>query len=370
MENFYIINKAGKVLLSKNISGKKLDENLFLGFSSSTSNFCQSLFEENIKEVITSDSKILFREVGNYLFVLHSSLNIGSYVLKTIIKDIEELCEFIFGKSSEWNNSFTDFNGIQDILCNQMLELSPTIIVKGIKKISIEENVQERLDKLLSVFENQDGICSNSSLIILGESILHSRFSLHESRMILQYYKARPISTQKFLYIPVYLQENWCNLYFVKMQSYIFVFKSFIDKPFSIFKQSVEEFRISLIQSRLDIPIEEPPVLLRLFAKREVFALLYINIKTGNTIFPKLRPGPEIQQREIINIFWNFYHQTCSLIKIPGVNEISITKDQYRFYAKTENMHRIFILFSSEYIKPENIDTATNEILRNIKFYK
>jgi len=38
---------------------------LLLGFSSSTSNFCQSLFEEGIREVITSESKILFREVGN-----------------------------------------------------------------------------------------------------------------------------------------------------------------------------------------------------------------------------------------------------------------------------------------------------------------
>lgn len=369
MENFYIINKTGKVLLSKNITGKNLDENLLLGFSSSTSNFCQSLFEEGIREVITSNSKVLFREVENYIFVLHSSLNIGSYVLKTIIKDIIDLCEFIFGKSSEWNDGFTDFKGIQDILCNQMFELNPTTVVKGIKKISIEENVQERIDKLLSVFENQDGICSNSSLIILGDSILHSRFSLNESRMILQYYKSRPLGTQIMKYVPVYIKESWCNLYFVKMQNYVFVFKSFIDKPFNIFKQRVEEFRISLIQSRLDIPIEEPPVLLRLFAKREVFALLYVNIKTGNTIFPQLRPGPEIQQREIINIFWNFYYQTCSFIKIPGVNEISINKDQYRFYAKTESVHRIFILYSSEFIKPENIVTTTNEILRNIKYY-
>ncbi|ORY37531.1 hypothetical protein LY90DRAFT_672795 [Neocallimastix californiae] len=369
MENFYVINKAGKILLSKNITGKKLDENLLLGFSSSTSNFCQSLFSEGIREIITSESKILFREVENYIFVLHSSLNIGSHVLKTIIKDIVGLCEFIFGKPSEWNDSFTDFKGIQDILCNQMFELNPTTIVKGIKKVSIEDNVQDRIDKLLAVFENQDGICSNSTLILLGESILYSRFSLHESRMILHYYKSRPLGSQVMRYVPVYTQDSWNNLYFVKMQNFVFVFKTFIDKTYNLFKYRVEEFRISLIQSRLDIPIEEPPVLLRMFAKRDVFALLYVNIKTGNTIFPQIRPGPEIQQKEIINIFWDFYYQTCSLIKIPGVNEISINKDQYRFYAKTENVHRIFILFSSEFIKPENIISTTNEILRNIKFY-
>ena len=40
-------------------------KSLLLGFSSSTSNFCQSLFEEGIREVITSNSKVLFREVEN-----------------------------------------------------------------------------------------------------------------------------------------------------------------------------------------------------------------------------------------------------------------------------------------------------------------
>jgi len=42
---------------------------LLLGFSSSTSNFCQSLFSEGIREIITSESKILFREVENVYII-------------------------------------------------------------------------------------------------------------------------------------------------------------------------------------------------------------------------------------------------------------------------------------------------------------
>jgi len=136
--------------------------------------------------------------------------------------------------------------------------------------------------------------------------ILYNYFNVK----ILHYYKSRPLGSQVMRYVPVYTQDSWNNLYFVKMQNFVFVFKTFIDKTYNLYKYRVEEFRISLIQSRLDIPIEEPPVLLRMFAKRDVFALLYVNIKTGNTIFPQIRPGPEIQQKEIINIFWDFYYQT------------------------------------------------------------
>jgi hypothetical protein len=35
--------------------------------------------------------------------------------------------------------------------------------------------------------------------------------------------------------------------------------------------------------------------------------MLYHNIKSGNTVFPQLRPGPEVQQKEILSTFWNFF---------------------------------------------------------------
>ncbi|KAJ1562613.1 hypothetical protein HK096_006973 [Nowakowskiella sp. JEL0078] len=85
---------------------------------------------------------------------------------------------------------------------------------------------------------------------------------------------------------------------------------TYIDKPFAQIQRKIDEFRISLIQSRLEIPTEisqEPPVLLRQFARRETLAMLYHNIKTGCTIFPQLRPGPEVQQNEILQSFWGFF---------------------------------------------------------------
>ena len=50
-------------------------------------------------------------------------------------------------------------------------------------------------------------------------------------------------------------------------------------------------------------------MLLRQFAKRETLAMLYVNSRTGRILFPQLRPGPEIQQQEIMDAFWWFYNE-------------------------------------------------------------
>ena len=77
-----------------------------------------------------------------------------------------------------------------------------------------------------------------------------------------------------------------------------------IDRPVSILQRKFDEFRTSFIQSRLEIPTEEPPILMRMFAKRETLAMLYFNSKTGISVFPQLRPGPEAQQAELLDTFW------------------------------------------------------------------
>jgi hypothetical protein len=61
--------------------------------------------------------------------------------------------------------------------------------------------------------------------------------------------------------------------------------------------------------------------------------LLYHNLKTGITIFPSLRAAPETQQTELINTFWTFFSDAGLSLRLPGVQEFSVVKDRYRFYA-------------------------------------
>lgn len=77
-------------------------------------------------------------------------------------------------------------------------------------------------------------------------------------------------------------------------------------------------------------------MLLRVFANRDTLVLFYQNIKTGLTLFPSLRPGPEIQQKEIMEAFYSFF---CGHMSLPGTSSYTVTKDGYRYYG-------LYVLFS------------------------
>lgn len=120
----------------------------------------------------------------------------------------------------------------------------------------LQPDISERVDQLLRTLESQDAVLGNSSMIIIGDSVLHSRFSLHETRMILQYHKARPLGSASVRYTPVYSGGAWRNLYLVRLGNYVLVTLSLIDKHFDGLMKSIEDFRVSFAQSRLEIPVE------------------------------------------------------------------------------------------------------------------
>ena len=74
--------------------------------------------------------------------------------------------------------------------------------------------------------------------------------------MLLQYVKARPLGSSSVRYTPVFVSGAWRNLYLVKMGAYTLGALTYIDKPFANLLGPMEEFRIALTQSRLEIPVE------------------------------------------------------------------------------------------------------------------
>jgi hypothetical protein len=51
----------------------------------------------------------------------------------------------------------------------------------------MEADLSERLDKLLAFMESVDGVCGNGTMLILGNSVLHSRFQLSETRLVIKW---------------------------------------------------------------------------------------------------------------------------------------------------------------------------------------
>jgi hypothetical protein len=118
------------------------------------------------------------------------------------------------------------------------------------------------------------------------------------------------------------------------MMGYVLMVNCFIEKSFSSVEKVIANFQTSLSNAKLEIPTEDPPVLLRSYAKRETLVMLYQNLKNGNVIFPSLRAGPETQHKELLNNFWTIFADANYALRIPGVTEFCLVKDSYRFYAK------------------------------------
>ncbi|KAI8925798.1 hypothetical protein BC831DRAFT_459476 [Entophlyctis helioformis] len=366
--NFYVLHRGGKTFFSKNFHGDLLDQSLVVGFSSSISSFCKTLLGEEVREVTSLNGRIVYKEVGDFIFVAHSDLHIGSSVIQAILRDVIAMCELLFGPCQHWDQDTFDLSGAQDIISMYFgtAAKDPSIAVGGLAQIFLDSDISERLDKLLAFLESQEGVCGNGTMLVLGETVLHSRMSLHDTRMVLQYHKARGLRAASVRYTPIFSSGAWHNLYAVRINSFVLFVTCFIDKPYSLIERKVEEFQTTLIQSRLEIPTEEPPILLRQFAKRETLAMLYYNIKSGATVFPALRPGPEVQQKEILDAFWGFFSDASTALRIPGVTEFSICRDSYRFHAKAEGIHKLYVLLAndSSSMDPPSI---VAEILKNVR---
>ncbi|KAJ3350792.1 hypothetical protein HDU83_009421 [Entophlyctis luteolus] len=329
---------------------------LVLGFSASVANFSQTLLGEEIKEVVSGAGRIMYKEYGDFMFAAHSDLTVGNSAVQSILRDIAAVFEFLFGSHEYWDEDFFDLKGAQDIVGIYFGKLmqDPSMAVGGINQVFLDSSITERLDRLLSFLESHDGVCGNGTMLMLDGAVLLSRFELADTRkvlgvlaklnpkkklitacaQILQYTRARPLGAAAARFTPVFCNDAWHNLYLVRVGTYVLAVLTYIDKPYDAVSTRIDEFRAAFAQSRLEIPVEEPPLLLRLFAKRETLAMLYHNIQTGWTIFPQLRPGPDVQQKEVLHTFWSFFYNASSSLKIPGVVEFGVTKDQYRFFAR------------------------------------
>lgn len=335
-------------------------------------NFCKTLFNEEVQELSCDGGRLIFKQYGDFIFVLHAQSSSSTQILGSILNDIGGLCRFLFGPCQEWDAETFALDGAQDVLnylfVNATQDLS--VVAGGVNQIFLGNSTAERVDKLLTFLESQDGIVGNSSVMILGNSVFHSRTNLQNTRRVLHYHKARPMpSSVNVRFTPVYANNSWRSLFTFRIGSYTVSMLAALDQAFEAIQSRFEEFRQSFLQSRLEIPIEEPPVLLRLFAKREALCLFYHNVKTGHTISPQLRYCSEIQHQEITGVFWSCFCEASRFLAVPGIKEFSLIKDQYRFYARSESIHRIYLLLANDSISAESVPAISNEVLRNLKAY-
>ncbi|KAJ3306108.1 hypothetical protein HDV03_000342 [Kappamyces sp. JEL0829] len=276
----------------------------------------------------------------------------------------------LFGPARLWDaeGQILDISGAHDLLTTYFTRpsLDAFVVTAGINRAFLAADVSERLDKLLGSLETHQHICGNGTMLTCGGSVIHSRMPHDETRKILQFLKARPLGAASIRFTPVYTADGWHTLYCIRLQTFVLSVLCHMEVPLTAISTSVNVFESALIQSRLDLPAEEAPVLLRLFVKRETLALLYNNAKTQTTIFPSLRPGTDAQHKEILEEFWSFYGDASIHLNSTGVTEYSAVRDVYRFYCRSEGLHKIYLLFANESLASEPSQIAS-EALRSLK---
>jgi hypothetical protein len=122
--------------------------------------------------------------------------------------------------------------------------------------ILLSSTITEQVESLLKNLEGTEGVLSNSSILILGHSVLFSRYGNHDTRMILHLVRGKPLSKIDTRYVPVYHQGAWRNLYLIKLGNFTLGLSTVVDRPFSGIVKGIEDFRLAFMASRLEIPSE------------------------------------------------------------------------------------------------------------------
>jgi hypothetical protein len=101
--------------------------------------------------------------------------------------------QFLFGSCEYWDPDYFDLTGGDDLVSLFFSKKQDSTLVDarihmtgGFKQVYLEPDVRDRVDKLLGHLESSEGVAGNGTMLLLGESCLFSRFSLHETRMVHQ----------------------------------------------------------------------------------------------------------------------------------------------------------------------------------------
>ncbi len=85
---------------------------------------------------------------------------------------------------------------------------------------------------------------------------------------------------------------------------------------------------------------------------------------------PELRPGVDSQQKELIKALWSGVSESSGSLQVGSTSDWSITRGQYRFHARFDGIHKLFVLLASDAVKAEEVGFKIDEILMSVrKFY-
>eukprot|EP01083_Nonionella_stella_P012574 35649_1 len=390
LEHFFILDTAGTCIFTKNYKdeGGEIDLNMIMGLSSSMSSLT-SLSTAKVEKdeertsghgmpkfvydqciLVLNGKKFLFMRISPFTLILQAEQDDSDDFMKNQMADIGELLGFYLGNLTNVSDVGEDSN--QTLVIEGTLDFVETLIEKhqndqsflcrGIQLVSLNESIREHLDRLLASLEGNEKIIG--SALLLGNSVLHSRLPMFETRMILLHLSARPLGLTRIRIAPVYLNSKWNNMCLIKLRSNILAVLSSMNCSFSELEPYSQEFEDSLALSPIQLPTEEPPVLLRHFTGPDTIAFIHRNRRTGYCISASPNLGLRSEKDSVMNAFSWFHSKICGMISESSIDEVLLFSEDYRFHGKIDEKQELFCLYNSK-TSIDSVKRYTAEIQRN-----
>ena len=365
-------------------AGAELDLSLVTGFSSSVSTFTSYVSSrraptqlnrghegskreqggETISAFSVGSQQFVYREVGAFTLVAHAPADDGEEVVRKQLQEAEALLVFFFGDSAKWKRELLGLRGVHDIVDGVFEKHSAELsaLVSGLRWVLLPPTVRDRLDRLLATLEENDFV--HGGMLVLGSSVLHSRLPQRDSKMVLHYISSRQLGPLRLRTTPVYSEGQWKNLVLLKLRVLTLAVLVSIRVAYASVSPVLHGFEEALQDAALQLPVEEPPVLLRHFTGHDTIAFIYRHVRNGLAIAPPPRSGPQSEKQKTLRSFLWFFSRARDVLARSDIHELVMSRDGFRFHAQAHESHELYVLYSDQ-VKAGDVDKFSREIITN-----
>eukprot|EP00003_Mantamonas_plastica_P014185 TRINITY_DN2459_c0_g1_i3.p1 TRINITY_DN2459_c0_g1~~TRINITY_DN2459_c0_g1_i3.p1 ORF type:complete len:210 (-),score=44.56 TRINITY_DN2459_c0_g1_i3:25-654(-) len=202
-------------------------------------------------------------------------------------------------------------------------------------------------------------------MLMLGDSVLHSRLPSIQTRMVTHYNRARPLGYLAVKSSPVFVKNRWYHLITMRVKSMILAVLTSVRAKYSDLEGYLAGFEKLVSESGVVIPKEAPPMNLRQFAGRDTIAFVYRNMRTHTVVCPELRPGPGSERKKTLDVFSLLFSKSRMILAASGVSELTMTQKGFRFHYFTEGLHEIYVLYTDA-IRTYEVEEMTTDIVKKV----
>ncbi len=128
----------------------------------------------------------------------------------------------------------------------------------------------------------------------------------------------------------------------------------------------LDDFEERLQETAVQLPVEEPPVLLRHFTGQDTVAFVFTHNRSRFTIAPSPRPGPASEARKAMQTFHWFYSRASTVTAQAAISNLLLSHDGYSFHSKMEDDFNLHVLYADT-VKMDDVEMLSNEIITNAR---